>query len=150
MRHVSTLLLIGLAALSTTAHAAPANAAACSPVVRGAWVRMTPVMPIGAGYFTIENPCGAPITLTGASSARFSDVTMHETRLENGISRMLPLAAQTIAPGRRIEFRPGGRHLMLAMPRAGSAVPTTHLRIELRLADGRVMPVDFELRRAAP
>ena len=149
MRNALVLLFLGLAALSTTADAARAKPA-CVPVIRGAWVRMTPVMPIGAGYFTIENPCAMPVTLSGASSARFSDVSMHETRLENGMSRMLPLASQTVAPGHRIEFRPGGRHLMLAMPREGSAVPTTHLRIDLRLADGRVLPVDFELRRAAP
>ncbi|HEY4583384.1 MAG TPA: copper chaperone PCu(A)C [Lysobacter sp.] len=148
MRNALTLLFLGLAAYPTTTLAAPPSG--CMPVVRGAWVRMTPVMPIGAGYFTIENPCGTAITLAGASSARFSDVSMHETRLENGISRMLPLPSQPVAPGQRVEFRPGGRHLMLAMPRAGSAVPTTHLRIDLRLADGRVLPVDFELRRAAP
>lgn len=119
------------------------------PVVRDAWVRMTPTMPMGAGFFTIENRCAGAVVLTGASSPRFADVSMHETQLAGGISRMRPLRVATIGPGRQLAFRPGGRHLMLMSP-AGGITEGGRVRIDLQFADGRRLPVEFVVRAAAP
>lgn len=136
-----------LAALAAPAHAAPP--AACAPVVRDAWVRMTPTMPMGAGYFVLENRCRAPAAVVGADSPDFRDVGMHETRVDGGVSRMRALPRVEIAPGARVAFEPGGRHVMLMGAKHPIAVDG-RVRIELRMADGRRLAVDAPVRGAAP
>ena len=110
---------------------------------------MTPTMPMGAGFFSLRNPCRADVVLTGAQSRRFADVSMHESRLEGGISRMRPLGGVRLHAGEHVDFQPGGRHLMLAAPDS-RLQPDGRARIELVFADGRRLPVDFEVRPFAP
>ena len=110
---------------------------------------MTPTMPMGAGFFSLRNPCRADLVLTRAESRRFADVSMHESRLEGGVSRMRPVAGVRLHAGERVDFRPGGRHLMLSAPDS-KLRPGTRARIELVFADGRRLPVDFEVRPFAP
>jgi copper(I)-binding protein len=147
MRKIIRLAPLLLLGLGTVATAAPRTA--CMPVVTQAWVRMTPAMPMGAGFFSLRNPCRSDIVLAGAASPRFGDVSMHETRVEGGVSRMRPLDRVVLRPGERVEFAPGGRHLMLMKPDARVAADGK-ARIEFELADGRRLPVDFDVRRAAP
>lgn len=143
MRRTAVLVLAALGA-STAVHAGPPTPP-CRPIVRDAWVRMTPTMPMGAGYFTLVNPCRAPIVLVGASSDRFESVSMHESRIEQGISRMRPLADVRVDAAGRVDFAPGGRHLMLMSPR-GAIAPGTPVRIRLELADGRHLNVAAPVR----
>lgn len=128
----------------------PAVAAECLPKVQGAWVRVPPVaMPMMAGFARIENPCRTPATVIGAESLAFADVSLHETREEGGVSRMREVERLPIAPGKAVELKPGGLHLMLhgayAPVAAGEKVVIT-----LKLADGRSLPVTFDARKAAP
>ncbi|MGR4874768.1 copper chaperone PCu(A)C [Pseudoxanthomonas sp. LARHCG66] len=127
-----------------------ANAAECLPVVKGAWVRLPPVaMPMMAGFARIENPCAKQVSVTGAESLAFADVSLHETREENGVSRMREVATLPIAHGKAVELKPGGLHLMLH----GSYAPIAageKVVITLRLADGRSLPVAFDVRKTAP
>lgn len=139
------IAVAALAAAVFAAQAAPR--AACMPVVRGAWVRMTPTMPMGAAYFVLENPCRTAAAVTGAASPDFADVSVHETRIEGGVSRMRALPRVELAPGARVAFEPGGRHVMLMAPTRATGAT---VRLELRLADGRVLKVDAPVRRAAP
>jgi copper(I)-binding protein len=128
----------------------PAVAGECLPKVQGAWVRVPPVaMPMMAGFARIENPCRAPVAVIGAESLAFADVSLHETREESGVSRMREVERLPIAPGKAVELKPGGLHLMLhgayAPVAAGEKVVIT-----LKLADGRSLPVTFDARKAAP
>ncbi|AXK72002.1 copper chaperone PCu(A)C [Lysobacter sp. TY2-98] len=150
MARSASLALAALFALVPFAtFAGTAKSTPCAPIVRDAWVRMTPMMPMGAGFFVLENRCKAPVAVTGASSPRFGDVSMHETRIEGGMSRMRPLARVDVAPGANAEFHPGGRHLMLMSP-TGDVAAGGRVRIDLKLADGRRLPVDFDVRSATP
>lgn len=146
-------LLAVLTLLPTVLLAAPkpsaVHAGACVPQVRDAWVRMPPMMPMGAGYFVLANPCRTAVTLVGARSDRFADTSMHETRVEGGISRMQPLERVTIEPGGRAAFAPGGRHLMLMQPRGDVTVGST-VRLELELADGRRLTATAPVRAVSP
>lgn len=148
MLRIAPFALAALVTLSPlVSHAAPASTAACVPTVRDAWIRTAPMMPMGAGFFVLENRCKAAVALTGASSTAFGDVTMHETRVEGGVSRMRPLTRVDLASGASVEFKPGGRHLMLMSPMS----PLTagrRVRIDLVFADGRAVPVDFTVRSA--
>lgn len=142
--------LARLAVLAAALITAPASAAGCRPVVRDAWVRLPPVaMPMLAGFARIENPCARPVVVTGARSALFGDVSLHETRREAGVSRMRAVPTLTVPARGSVLLQPGGLHLMLmqpvAMPAAGARVPVT-----IALEDGRRIEAQFEVRAATP
>ena len=69
-----------------------------------------------AGYMSLANTTQQPITITRVTSPQFASVEIHESALEDGISRMRMLAEVTILPGQEVHFRRGGKHLMLRNP----------------------------------
>lgn len=76
----------------------------------------TPGTQMTAGYFTLRNNSNQLITITEVTSPEFAAVEMHESVLEDGISRMYPLGELTILAGKAVTFEPGGKHLMLMRP----------------------------------
>jgi copper(I)-binding protein len=130
--------------------ALPACARECAPQVRDGWIRLTPVkMPMMAGFGRIENRCPRPVTIVGASSPAFADVSLHETRVVGGVSRMRALPELRIAPDASAVLKPGGMHMMLMEPRAplkeGSRVV-----VEFALKGGGVLRGELEVRKPAP
>jgi copper(I)-binding protein len=121
---------------------------ACQPVVERGWVRMAPGMPMAAGFAVLRNPCRAEAAIVGASSPAFADVSLHETRVEGGVSRMRAVPRIALPAGGTVELRPGGLHAMLMAPRA-DATPKS-VRIEFVLADGRRVAADLPVRATAP
>lgn len=78
------------------------------------WSRATPGgARVGAGYLVIENNGPVPDRFVGAETELSDKVELHETRVAEGVARMLPVASIAVPPGGRIEFKPGGYHLML-------------------------------------
>lgn len=118
------------------------------PTVSEGWVRLPPVsMPMLAGFGRIENDCAIPLEIVGASSPAFKDVSVHQTRIVDGVSRMRAVPVLRIAPDGSAVLEPGGMHLMLMRPRtpleAGGVVV-----VEFTLKDGGVLRGDFEVRAA--
>jgi copper(I)-binding protein len=129
------------------AFALTAHARECVPQVRDGWIRLTPMkMPMMAGFGRIENHCAKPVTIVGASSPAFDDVSLHETRIVEGVSRMRALPELRIAPGAAAVLKPGGMHLMLMDPHAplkeGSRVV-----IEFKLKDDTVLRGELVVRK---
>lgn len=83
-----------------------------------------PGMQMSAGYFSLANHTKDTITIDRVSSPDFESVKMHESILENGISRMVPLTDFAIPPGGSVQFKPGGKHLMLMGPSGGDEAVT--------------------------
>jgi copper(I)-binding protein len=102
-----------------------------------------------AGYARIENPCHDPAALTGARSAAFADVSLHETTIVDGVSRMRPVPRLALAPGRVVTMQPGGLHLMLMQP-TDALKAGDHVAIDFTLDDGRTLSGDFVLRAMTP
>ena len=75
-----------------------------------------PGMRVAAGYITLSNNTTETITITRVTSPEFKSVEMHESILEDGISRMYALDEVTIPAGQNVAFEPGGKHLMLMNP----------------------------------
>jgi len=105
--------------------------------VADAWVRGTvPGQTTAAAYMKIESP--EPVSLVGASSTAARSTEVHQTVMEGGMMKMLPVAAIEIGPGKPAELKPGGYHVMLVdivKPLAkGDTVP---LRLRFRHADGK-------------
>jgi len=71
----------------------------------------TPDRP-AAGYFTIE---GGPrdVALMAVSSDLAQRVEMHESVKENGVVSMKPLLSAPVPAKGKLEFKPGGKHLMI-------------------------------------
>ena len=143
IRMALSLLLLATGALAS----APAMASdACVPVISEGWIRKPPAnLPVMAGYARIANPCQAPATIVSASSDAFADTSIHETRIEDGISRMRVTAALELAAGADIGMAPGGLHLMLVNPAAPLQVGDKVV-VEFTLRDGRKLQGEFELR----
>ncbi len=83
-----------------------------------------PAMRMSAGYLTLSNKSDAAITITGVTSPEFAAVEMHESILENGVSRMIELGELSIGAGATVAFEPGGKHLMLMGYRGESDTAT--------------------------
>ena len=127
----------------------PACARDCAPAVSEGWVRMPPVsMPMLAGFGRIENTCDTSVVIVGASSPSFDEVSLHETRIVDGISRMRAVPELRIASGDAATLAPGGLHLMLMRPRAPLKAGGVVV-IDFALADGGVLRGEFKVRGAA-
>ena len=138
-----------LALLFATA-ATQAAARECAPAMKDGWVRLPPAaMPMMAGFGRIANPCPAPVVIVSASSPAFGEVSLHETRIVDGVNRMRELEQLRIVPDGDAVLKPGGMHLMLMQPHAllkeGSKVV-----VAFKLQDGREILSELVVRKAAP
>lgn len=79
------------------------------------WSRPTPPgTPMGVGYLTVTNTGDTKVTLTGAKTPRAGGVSIHETRMRDGVMTMKPLKqGLTIPAGETVELKPHSYHLML-------------------------------------
>ncbi|WP_421568808.1 copper chaperone PCu(A)C [Stenotrophomonas sp. PD6] len=129
--------------------AGAASAAAAEPAcvtVREGWVRLPPPgVSMAAGYGQIHNGCKTAVTVVAAASTAFGDVSLHETTLVDGVSRMRAVERLPIAPGATAELKPAGLHLMLMQPEKplakGGQVP-----LRLSLENGRKVDVTLQVR----
>ena len=78
------------------------------------WVRAVPPgMTMTAAYGSFTNHGAEIIEITSFSSDSFTDVSLHETKLEDGVSTMKQLPGLLLAAGSRTILQSGGLHLML-------------------------------------
>ena len=146
IRFALPLLLVPAMSAVAMPAAASDTPVACAPVVSEGWIRKPPAnLPVMAGYARIANPCDTPATIVSASSEAFADTSIHETTLEDGISRMRVTPALELPAGADIGMAPGGLHLMLVNPGAPLQAGDT-VTIGFTLADGRTIQGEFELR----
>ncbi|MGI9201024.1 MAG: copper chaperone PCu(A)C [Woeseiaceae bacterium] len=95
---------------------------ACSadqPVLTATDVQIPAPIPgasMGAAYLSLHNNSDQAISITNVASPQMKSVEMHESVLEDGISRMFKLSQVTIAPQQSVVFERGSKHLMLRYP----------------------------------
>ncbi|MGH8054056.1 MAG: copper chaperone PCu(A)C [Stenotrophomonas sp.] len=139
-------VLLALCAFEVSAQT---SAPACVTLEQG-WVRLPPVaMPMAAGYARIRNDCRNEVVVIGAGSRAFAEVSLHETTLVQGISRMREIERLPIAAGASVELKPGGLHLMLMRPEV-QLKDGAQLPLRLSLEDGRKIDGMLQVRGAAP
>lgn len=88
---------------------------------------------VAVAYFNLHNTSNSDVVVGRISSPDFADVAMHETKLENGITTMRPLADLTIPAGSSLEFATGGKHVMLLN---GDVSPGRQVTIVIEYAGG--------------
>ena len=114
------------------------------------WTRPAKVGMNGVGYLTVVNVGAKPVKLVAAESPAAKSVSIHQSSMANGVMSMRPVAGGlTIAPGAKVEFSPGGYHLMLMgltnAQALGGKVPLT-----LVFDGGRKMRIDLSVEAGAP
>lgn len=125
--------------------------AQCLPAFKDGWIRIPPPggMGMAAGFGQFHNGCAQPLKVTAAKSSVFADVSIHETRQSNGVSRMRAVPELPLPSGKSVALAPGGLHLMLMEASAplqeGAQVPVT-----FTLQDGREIKATLEARKRAP
>ena len=139
-----------LLAVSMVQAAAPTPANDQCLSMEDGWIRMPPApRPMLAGFGRIANRCATEQALVAVRSPRFGDVSLHETRVVDGVSRMRGIERLPLAPGGEATLQPGGLHLMLMQPGAalaeGERVP-----LVLVFEGGRLVPATLTVRKAAP
>ena len=91
--------------------------------------------------------------LIGASSPVAGVVEIHQMAMEGNVMRMRAVAAVELPPGRSVELKPGGFHLMLMdlkRPlKSGERVP---LELRIETPDKRLVtqPIEVEVAARAP
>ncbi len=126
--------------------------AADGPSVRAShvWVRAAPPgVTVLAGYFTLENLTDAPLKLTAATSPEFTSVEMHQTVEKDGVASMQPVDDVSIPAHGKVEFVPGGYHLMLMQPKKDLGIGSL-VTLRLVFSDGSELDIIANLRRDPP
>lgn len=104
-------VFVVLFALALPAPAADQHAGAL--IVSQPWSRATPPgAPTGVAYLDIVNK-GPADTLVRIESPVAREVQMHTSYTEGGMMRMRLVASLEIPEDGRVQFKPGGLHLML-------------------------------------
>lgn len=140
MTHTMKNLLatLALCAATVAAQAQPAPVKA-----EGAWARASVQGQSGTGAFMTLS-ASEPLTLVGASTPVAGVAEVHEMKMEGDVMRMRAVPGVPLAPGKPLELKPGGYHVMLMqlkMPlKAGTTIPLT-----LQFKDARGQPQALEL-----
>ena len=87
-------------------------------------------MNMTAAYGRFVNSGADTIEIASFESDSFGSVSLHQTMIEDGTSRMKELKHWSIGPGAAAVLEPGGLHLMLMQPKREIVVGST---VELTL-----------------
>lgn len=68
---------------------------------------------MSAGYLTLRNNTDDAIHITAVTSLEFGAVEMHESITEDGVAKMRRLPDVLIPGKSTVQFKRGGKHLML-------------------------------------
>lgn len=132
------LLTLMIAVLTSTPLVAGDAAASVGDLrIERPWSRVTPPgTPVGAGYMTILNTADEPDRLLAAGSPAAGRVQIHRSVKKDGTSSMVHQEGGVVVPpDGRIEFSPGGYHLML-------------MQLEAPLEQGERVPVILRFEQA--
>ncbi|RYY91724.1 MAG: copper chaperone PCu(A)C [Comamonadaceae bacterium] len=119
---------LACASLSLHAQGAPVT-------VEGAWARASVQGQSGTGAF-MTLTAREPLSLVGVATPAAGVAEVHEMKMEGDVMRMRAVPAIPLAPGKPLELKPGGYHLML-MDLKAPLQPGTSLPVSLRFRDAK-------------
>ena len=115
------------------------------PRIENAWVRAADSSATTAAYLTLFNDANGPYSVVAATGLLCDDIQMHETVRNGALTSMRETALLTAPPHGKLEFKPGGNHLMLiGLRQKLVAGQMTHFT--LLLQNGSTISVDAEVR----
>ena len=81
--------------------------------VSDAWARTSMQGMNSATYFVIQNHNTQADELVGATSDVADAAEVHESKMEGDVMMMSHVEAVTLEPSTKVEFKPGGYHVMM-------------------------------------
>lgn len=139
MRNFSILALLAPLGLAACGDPAPTY-------VDQAWVRLSPNKDTpSAGYF-VAHGGDAGGQLRGVLTDYALKVEMHETVNEGGVMKMKPVDSVDIPAKGKVEFKPGGKHLMLWGVN-DTAIGRGKMQLTFLMANGDRLLVDAVIRK---
>ena len=91
----------------------------------------------GVVYLTIVNNGAAADRLVKAASPAAMMASLHISRMAGDVMKMEPVEAITAEPGKPVELKPGGLHIML-------------MGLKALLEEGQMFPVTLTFEKAGP
>jgi copper(I)-binding protein len=108
---------------------------------RAAWVRGTVDGQTTAGAY-MELTSGQRASLLGAESPAAGSAEIHEMKMDGNVMRMRAVERLELPPGKTVELKPGGHHMMLVdlkRPlKKGDLVP---IRLKVELGDKTIKTI---------
>ena len=145
MKPVFKTVLCGLALATTLSM--PVLASSDGLEISNARLQVIILSRPAAGYFTLSNKGENTRVLVGAATPACAKAMLHQSKMENGVMKMLPVGEIEIAPGGTLSFAPGGYHVMCMKPAADikskASVPVT-----LKFKNGETQTADFTVTGA--
>jgi len=87
------------------------------PEVNNYWLRAAPPNAMmQAAYGELTNNTNGDLVLTNAYSPAFGMTEIHKTVITDGVARMIHQGELIIKKGAKLNFQPGGLHIMLMHP----------------------------------
>ncbi|MBT8397387.1 MAG: copper chaperone PCu(A)C [Gemmatimonadetes bacterium] len=118
-------------------------------LVEDPWARAMP-LPEGGGeyetnsalYFTVRNEGRGGDRLTGGTTPVARALEVHESYLEDDLMKMRKVGSLELPPSSRIEFEPGGLHIMLlGLSRPLAAGEEFEVTLQFDVSGPTVVPV---------
>ena len=139
----ATALLVGFVASSAQAEDYKAGALQISQP----WTRATPKgAQVAGGYLKITNTGTMPDRLTGGSADVAKRFEIHAMSMDGGVMKMRELKdGVAIPPGKTVELRPGGSHIMM-MNLARSLAIGEKVKASLTFERAGKVDVEFDVQ----
>jgi periplasmic copper chaperone A len=140
-------LLLAIGMLAATAGATLAQTYSVGPMkVDQPWARATPGgAKVGGGYLTITNTGTTPDRFLGGTLPQAARVEVHEMKIDGGTMQMREVkGGLEIGPGQKVEFKPGGYHIMF-MDLRSPFKQGDKLKAQLRFEKAGTVDVEFKV-----
>lgn len=146
-----TLLLVAGASDDHHHHHGQTGAASANGIaISGAWTRPASAGGMGVGYANVSNSGTEPDVLVGASSDAADRVELHKTTISaDGVASMKKVESVEIAPGKSIELKPGGLHIML-IGLKNAIKDGSKVKAQLNFKKAGAIDVELEVKTSAP
>ena len=147
MNRTSTTFFLGAALCGLLAASSAYASAADQVSTSQAWIRVLPGELPAGGYVTLKNNGTQAVSLSGASSAVYTHVMLHQSSTAGGMSRMSMVDSLVIPAHGSAVLAPAGYHLMLMQPTT-LVKPGDIVKMTLKFTDGSTLATDFVARPA--
>lgn len=117
-----------------------------SIVIEQPWIRATPAgAKVAGGYMTITNTGSEPDRLIGGVLPQAGRFTVHQMKMNGNVMQMREIqGGLEIKPGQKIEFNPGGYHVMFTELREPIKQGDT-LKGQLRFEKAGMVDIEYRV-----
>lgn len=136
---------LGMLALSLLAVGTSPSMAADVVTIDNCWIRHMPASVPSGGFFEAHNNSAENVQLLKVTSDAYGMIMLHETKTEDGVSKMSMVHDINIPANGNLSFKPGGYHVMLEQARPNLAVGE-QIQLNFELSNDTVISAQCELK----